>query len=219
MTTFLGNLPEDQISAIHALKGKTLKTGWTVIEEVKQKPGSTGGNFSVCYIVEKEGQLGFLKALNVLSFLRDDKPNLLEAMAEMLNTYSFEKEILTRCKNKNLSKVSRLLEAEQENIPEYLVANVYYMIFERADSDVREHLRFADQIDIAWKLKSLHDVATGLKQLHGIGISHQDVKPSNVLIFGKIESKIGDLGRSLCHDLEAPHSGYDFTGDTRYAPP
>jgi eukaryotic-like serine/threonine-protein kinase len=218
-TTLFGTLTEDQISATHALKGRTLQTKWKVIERVKFKPGSTGGNFSVCYIVERDGQIGFLKALNVLSFLRDDKPDLLEAMAEMINTYNFEKEILTRCKNKNLSKVSRLLEAGQENIPGFLVANVYYMIFEKADSDVREHMNFTNIVDNSWKLRSLHNVATGIKQLHGIDISHQDVKPSNVFVFDKTVSKIGDLGRSLCQNFPSPHSKLDFSGDFRYAPP
>jgi len=219
MTTQFTDLHEDQISAVHALKGRTLQTGWNVIKRVMSKPGATGGNFSVCYIVEKNDQKGFLKALNILSFVRDDKPDLLDAMAEMLNTFNYEKEILTRCKNKNLSKVSRLLEAGRENIPGFLVANVYYMIFEKADCDVREHLNFAKLIDISWKLRSLRDVATGIKQLHGIDISHQDVKPSNVFVFDKVVSKIGDLGRSLCQDLSSPHSELNFSGDPRYAPP
>src|SRR5699024_3725025 len=33
-------------------------------------------------------------------------------------------------------------------------------------------------------------------------------------------SKIGDLGRSLCANIEAPHeNGGDFPGDINYAPP
>lgn len=219
MTNQIWNLPEDQISAVHALEGRTLQTGWQVIEKTKSKPGSTGGNFSVCYIVEKDGQKGFLKALNILSFIRDDKPDLLEAMAEMLNTFNFEKEILTRCKNKNFSKVSRLLEASQENIPGFIAANVYYMIFEKADCDVRIHLNFTKLVDNSWKLRSLHNIATGIKQLHSIDISHQDVKPSNVYVFEKVTSKVGDLGRSLCQSLSSPHSKLDFSGDLRYAPP
>jgi serine/threonine protein kinase len=213
------DLPEDQISAVHALEGKTLNTGWKVIEKAKAKPGSTGGGFSVCYLVEKEGQKGFLKALNILSFLRDDKADVLNAMAEMLNTFNFEKEILTRCGNRNLSKISKLLEASQENFPGYIAANVYYMIFEKADSDVRNHLNFTNEIDIAWKLRSLHNIATGIKQLHSIEISHQDIKPSNIFIYGTIVSKLGDLGRSLCQTLTSPHSELNFSGDGRYAPP
>jgi serine/threonine protein kinase len=218
MSISFQNIPEDQLSAVHSLEGKTLQTGWKVIEKAKSKPGSTGGNFSVCYLVEKDNQIGFLKAINILSFL-NSKVDLLLAMTEMLNTYNFEKEILSRCKNKNLSKVSKLLEASFENFDEYLVPNVYYMIFEKADSDVRNHLNFSSLIDDVWKLKSLHNVATGIMQLHKINISHQDVKPSNVFIFEDGISKVGDLGRALSETLVAPHSDLNFSGDTRYAPP
>lgn len=209
---------EESISAVHSLEGRTLKTGWNVIEKVKSKPSSTGGNFSVCYIVEKDGVVGFLKAINILSFLNSES-DLMLAMTEMLNTYNFEKEVLSRCSNKNFSKVSKLLEASFENIPGFIVANVYYMIFEKANGDVRNHLNFNEIIDDAWKLKSLHNVATGLKQLHGINISHQDIKPSNVFVFEEGISKVGDLGRALCDSLSSPHSSLNFSGDGRYAPP
>jgi len=218
MSNPISNIPEDQISAVHALKGRTLKSGWKVTEKASFKPGSTGGNFSVCYLAEKDNQKGFLKAINILAFLREDV-DLLQAMSEMLNTYNFEKEILSRCNNRNLSKVSKLLDASFENIPGFMVPNVYYMIFEKADGDVRNHINFTELIDDAWKLRSLHNIATGIRQLHGIEISHQDVKPSNVFIFEKVVSKVGDLGRALCENLSAPHSNMNFAGDPRYAPP
>lgn len=213
------SIPEEQLSAAHALVGKTLKSGWRVLERVKLKPGGTGMHFSVCYLVEKDGVPGFLKALNTLKFLRDDIENLPQAMAEMLNTFNYEKDILDRCNNKKLSKVSRMLFAGQENIAGHLLANVYYMVFEKGDGDVRNHLSFSNDVDISWKLRSLHNIATGIRQLHGIEISHQDLKPSNVFVFDKITSKVGDLGRSLCKDLSGPHSHLNFAGDKRYAPP
>ncbi len=213
------DVPEDQISAVHALEGKTLKSGWLVKERVKQKPGATGGHFSVCYIAENNGVSGFLKALNILTFVRDDKKDLPQAMAEMLNTYNYEKEILKRCSDQKLSKVSKFLEAGEENFAGFLFANVYYMIFEKGEGDVRNHLRFSVSVDTAWKLRSLHNIATGLMQLHSNKISHQDLKPSNVFVFDKVTSKVGDLGRSLCQNLNAPHSHLDFSGDNRYAPP
>lgn len=58
----------------------------------------------------------------------------------------------------------------------------------------------------------------GLKQLHQIGVSHQDLKPSNILLF-KEESKIGDLGRSVCRRLDSPYNQMSFSGDFAYAPP
>jgi serine/threonine protein kinase len=81
-------------------------------------------------------------------------------------------------------------------------------------------MNFSKDIEVAWKLKSLHNVAVALKQLHGVGICHQDLKPSNVLLYeeGKI-SKIGDLGRSLCLDIEAPHDNGGFSGANSYTPP
>lgn len=212
------NIPEDQISAVHALEGKTLQTGWEVIEKVKAKPGSSGSNFSVCYLVKKDRQVGFLKAINILSFISADA-DLMKATREMLDTYDFEKEILTRCKNKNLSRVSQLLEASFQNFPGYLVSNVYYLIFEKANGDVRNHINFATLLDDAWKLKSLHNISTGIKQLHSIEVSHQDVKPSNVFIFENGISKVGDLGRALSESVSSPHSTMDFSGDPRYAPP
>lgn len=214
----ISNISDDQISAVHALEGRTLKSGWEVIEKTKIKPGGSGGNFSVCYIVKKDNQIGFLKAINTLTFLRaeDDQS---KAQADMLNTYNFEKEILSRCKNRNLTKVSKLLEASFENISGFLIPGVYYMVFEKADSDVREHINFTTLVDNSWKLRSLHNIATGIKQLHSIQVSHQDLKPSNVFIFDNGISKVGDLGRALSHDLNAPHSSYDFSGDIRYAPP
>lgn len=213
------SLPEDQISAVHDLEGKTLKSGWTVTQKVSAKPGSSGGNFSVCYLAEKDGQIGFLKAINVLSFLNDEDIDLPKALADTLNSFNFEKEILERCGDKNLSKVSRLLDAGSENLNGYLINNVNYLIFEKADDDVRNHLNFAAKIDFSWKLRSLHNIAVGIKQLHGINISHQDVKPSNVFLYNENISKIGDLGRALSDSVFGPHSNFNFAGDPRYAPP
>lgn len=213
------NLPEDEISAVHDLIGKTLKTGWKVTEKVKVKPGSSGGAFSVCYLAEKDGVVGFLKALNVLTFLNDEDIDLPKAMADTLNTFNFEREILEKCGTKNLSKVSKLLDAGSENITGYIINNVNYLIFEKADDDVRNHINFSNNIDLAWKLRSLHNISIGIKQLHGIDISHQDLKPSNVFVFNDEISKIGDLGRALSNTISGPHSDRNFAGDGRYAPP
>nr|WP_299068104.1 protein kinase [uncultured Allomuricauda sp.] len=213
------SLPEDQISAVHDLTGKELKTGWTVTKRVEPKPGSSGGGFSVCYLATKNGEEGFLKAINVLSFLNDDDIDFTKAMADTLNTFNFEKTILEKCGNQNLSKVSRLLDAGSENMTGYIINNVNYLVFEKADDDVRNFINFSDKIDFAWKLRSLHNIAVGIRQLHSLKISHQDLKPSNVFVFNKEVSKIGDLGRALSDSIIGPHSHRNFAGDARYAPP
>jgi len=41
-----------------------------------------------------------------------------------------------------------------------------------------------------------HGICVGLMQLHSSGVKHQDLKPSNILMFSGDTSKIGDLGRA-----------------------
>ena len=68
-------------------------------------------------------------------------------------------------------------------------------------------------------MRILHDVTVGISQLHRGNIAHQDIKPSNVLIFSDSDSKIGDLGRSSQRGVHAPHDALPFAGDQSYAPP
>ena len=96
---------------------------------------------------------------------------------------------------------------------------VQYIIFELADGDLHTHAEILTDLDLAWKLRSLHHVATGLRQLHTQGIAHQDVKPSNVLVFNHSVSKVTDLGRSAHRGATAPHDDYRVAGDKSYAPP
>ncbi len=106
-------------------------------------------------------------------------------------------------------------------LDEYAIASVPFLVFEMAEGDIRSKIDFSNKLDIAWKLKSLHDVAVGLDQLHSIGIGHQDLKPSNVLLYENgLVSKIGDLGSSLCSEIKAPHESASgrFTGDSDYVP-
>jgi serine/threonine protein kinase len=64
----------------------------------------------------------------------------------------------------------------------------------------------------------LHGIAKGLSQLHGAGISHQDLKPSNVMTFG-VTAKVGDLGRSTDGRDGSLFAGPEVQGDSLYAPP
>ncbi|MBL7791195.1 MAG: protein kinase family protein [Saprospiraceae bacterium] len=211
-----------QDNAANALKGKQLKNGWTVTKKIEPKPGSTGGFFSVCYVVNNGEKEAFLKALNFNAFFQMFKgKSVVDIINEQTKAYQFEKELLLKCKSNRLSKVSLIIDEGEEFIDGFVIPNVPFLIFEMADGDVRSHMNFSKDIDLAWKLKSLHDVAVGLKQLHGIKIGHQDLKPSNVLLYEKgFVSKVGDLGRSLCADIVAPHdNGKDFPGEFTYAPP
>lgn len=212
----------NQDNAAHSLLGRNLKNGWTVSKKIEPKEGATGGFFSVCYVVTKDNEEAFLKALNFQAFFQmfQGRP-IVEIINEQTNAYQFERDLLLRCKNNRLSKVSMVIDEGEEILNGFTIPNVPYLIFEMSDGDVRSHMNFSKDVEIAWKLHSLHNVAVGLKQLHGVEIAHQDLKPSNILLYEDgVVSKVGDLGRSLCAEIEAPHeNGGNFPGDLNYAPP
>nr|WP_293167280.1 protein kinase [Allomuricauda sp.] len=193
-----------------------------VLRKVEPKPGATGGFFSVCYVVSRENEQAFLKALNFHAFFQlFNGKSIVEVIKEQTDAFKFERDLLLRCKESKLSKISMVIDEGEVVLDGFTIPNVPYLIFELSDGDVRSHMNFSKDVEIVWKLNSLHNVAVGLKQLHGVEIAHQDLKPSNILMYEKgVVSKIGDLGRSLCSDIEAPHeNGGAFPGDLNYAPP
>ncbi len=207
-------------NAAHNLLGLTLSSGWKVIEKYKKEQNATGSFFSVTYKVEKGDEICFLKAFDFAKFFHPDFPeqSVVDRMDKMISAFKYEKDISILCSKNRLTKVAIVKEAGEETVTGYTIPIVPYLIFEMADGDVRKLIQFNNELDNSWKLKSLHDISVGVRQLHNIGISHQDVKPSNVLVFEE-ESKIGDLGRAVTKVLEAPHSALAFSGDFTYAPP
>lgn len=213
---------DSTLNAAHKLVGRVLSSGWEVKSKIEPKEGATGGYFSVCYIAEKDGQVGFLKAIDFVAFLKMRRDvDFMNSMNDMTASYVYERDLLSLCRQKGLNKIPILFDDGIENVDEFPY-RIPYLIFERAEGNVRSHLfDFSDRLDAAWKLKSLHNVAVGLRQLHTAEITHQDIKPSNVFVFDNQISKLGDLGRSIGKTLtiSAPHTDDLFTGQGRYVPP
>ena len=208
MTTF-GNPAE-------SLLGMTLEGDWKVIEIVKKKPEETGGHFSVCYIVEKNKKKAFLKALDLTDALQQS--DFVAAINQITTAFIFERDLLYKCKDNHLSKIVTPLAHGQVSFPgQPPFFNVYYIIFEMADANLRNQIAKMRIFDLAWILRSLHHTAIALEQLHKSGIAHQDLKPSNVLIFNK-ESKVGDLGRSSDINIPSINDKRQVPGDMTYAP-
>jgi eukaryotic-like serine/threonine-protein kinase len=89
-----------------------------------------------------------------------------------------------------------------------------------AIADARRQMDSVRELELAWIFRTLHHVVAGLQQLHGNDIAHQDVKPSNVLVFRESEGrKLADLGRAWCAGHNPPHNNYVVAGDKTYAPP
>ena len=209
----------ENVNASQQLIGTTLDGGWKVLEAVELSSKTTGGHFSHGYLVEKADgkKQGFLKALDYSRALRSADPA--RALQAMTTAFNFERDILKECGEKNLSRIVRAIGTGKVQIdsthPDTLVE---YLIFELAKGDVRSVLDVDARFDEAFSLRTLHHVAVGLKQLHGLGIAHQDVKPSNVLVFETEISKVGDLGRASKRNQAGPHDSLRIPGDTSYAP-
>lgn len=204
--------------AAHNLEGMVLAKGWTVNKKVVKEPGQSGSMFSVGYIVEKDGKECFLKAFNFAAFLNISSGDTMRVMQEMSAAYNYEKELSEHCQNNHVTKVSFVIDFGEEVLSGYPIPIVPYLVFNLANGDIRKTLDFSASLDYAWRFKSLHDIAIGLKQLHAIDVSHQDLKPSNVLVFDT-ESKLCDLGRSVSNDVAGPYKAMPFSGDNTYAPP
>lgn len=211
--------PTNDIAA-HSLEGRTLKTGWFVKKKIEREPGQSGSTFSIGYIVEKDAEECFMKVFDFAAFLSTSNPELdtMQVMQEMINAYTYEKDLSIHCQKKHVTKVSFVIAHGDEMLPEFAISFVPYLIFKLADGDIRSALNVSKILDYAWRFKSLHDIAVGLKQLHAIDVCHQDLKPSNILVFDS-ESKLCDLGRSVSNDIKGPYKSMIFSGDRTYAPP
>lgn len=207
------------------LIGLVLDNEWTVLDEVRigrNTTGGTGAFFSVAYnVINRKGEKAFLKALDFSEMLDPSRGDPLQTLNRLTQDYLFEVELLEKVNGRKLDRIVLSLNTGrvyiEENNP---LSIVPYIIFELAEGDVRKFINFTDNIELAWKLKVLHHVATGLKQLHSVGVSHQDLKPSNVLVFeSKNISKIADLGRAVDQELSSNHDSFIIAGAPAYAPP
>ena len=199
------------------LKGMKLSGGWTVGPDFAAVSDS-GGNFSYSYVVSHEGgRKAFLKALDYSQALRSPDPPL--ALQALTAAYLFERSVLATCRTRRMDRIVQSIDSGHAIVDPSELGRVDYLIFEMADSDVRSFLSAAKDVEFAWKLRSLHHIATGMHQLHAADIAHQDVKPSNILVFEGRTSKLADLGSASQKGTVCPRDDRPFAGDPSYAPP
>ena len=204
--------------AAASLLNTLLPNGWRVIELIERAENHTGGNCSLSYIVQKGDKKCFLKAID-LSHVGDVE-NLMDRLNLLTSAYVYERELLIHCKEKRLRKVVVAVDHGQLQVSGFdgISGIVYYLMFELADGDMRGQVCQDQRFDAIWSLSALHDVAIGLSQIHQQTIAHQDIKPSNILLFGH-ERRIADFGRASRKDHPAVHDDFHVAGDRTYAPP
>lgn len=201
------------------LLGMELQNGWKVVEHLERGPKASGGNFSKGYVVKHStGRMGFLKALDYSAAF--DHPDPPAALKELNDAYVYEREILYKCEAKKMTRVATPLADGTIEVPNAgPLRKVPYIIFEIAAGDSRRQLDMIEQFEVGWRLRSLHNVTIGLSQLHQRSIAHQDLKPSNILVYDSDISKVADLGRSSENGNPSPFEDWQFPGDWGYAPP
>jgi eukaryotic-like serine/threonine-protein kinase len=186
------------------LVGLNVSKEWKVVSRVAKQPGATGSVFSVGYLVESQtGRRAFLKALNLARALR--QPNWPVVVQAMLETFNFESQLLAVCRHHDRI-VTAIDEGEVDVDPSSPIGRVPYLIFELGEGDIRRHIAVTGKLETAWALRCLHHISVGIAQLHGMGVAHQDLKPSNVLTFGDAGSRVGDLG---CASMKGANSPID----------
>jgi eukaryotic-like serine/threonine-protein kinase len=202
--------------------GLTLNERWFVIQRLPDPVDRTTNTFSVGYLVQdSSGTTAFCKALDYSSAFEADDPA--EELQRLASAYLFERDLLEACGKKRMSHIVKALDSGRVRVVGASQAVVNFLIFELADADSRDILEFADRDDCLTALTLAHDCAVGLAQLHRSNITHQDVKPANVLGWqdsdAKWSGKLGDLGRAFCEDMDSPHANLSCPGDTNWAPP
>lgn len=207
------------MKAAESLVGLDLDGGWHVDELIKPHPEGTGGYSSVSYRVSNKGKEAFLKALDFSAALQDEDPA--RVMYDLTSAYEFERNLLRQCKDKRLRRVVTPLAdgTAKAGAVFGVLENVPYLIFEMATGDIRSEMAGWAKFDLAWALRSLHHSAVGLQELHLMHIAHQDVKPSNVLVFPVEGSKLTDLGSASQAGNPSLSDRKAVAGDISYLTP
>jgi serine/threonine protein kinase len=97
---------------------------------------------------------------------------------------------------------------------------VMYVLMEAAQCDWENEIRNRNQYQAFYTeeelMKILTNLASTLASLQKMGICHRDVKPQNILCFGKDNYKLSDFGEAKKKKKRKINGNciYDFEGDT-----
>lgn len=197
--------------------GLVLGDNWKV-EAISEK---YKGHFSSGFIVINSDteKVGYLKVLDIENAVKHETGDFLEQLKKSVDKFLFERNLYLQCKDERLRRIVTALDYGEITLDSNPIP-IPYVIFEYADEVSKEKKELIQEnIDIAVALKILHGVFIGIRELHTNGIAHQDIKPSNVLMFENDFSKVTDLGRASSKNCGSEVDKLICAGDTAYSPP
>lgn len=211
------------------LIGKNINE-WYVEDAVVNN--DTTAKYTLHYKVTRDGESAIMKVLDYEKCHNGDLDGArdhLSLIAREANAFDFEMELAKECAENHMSNVVRYIESGSLEMSGYVVKTVSYIIYEYSDGKIGDVLTFSSKADfvadlglLVDKLKSLHQVTKGVKQLHTNLIAHHNITPQSIEVFkNNTQWKIGGLQKSRTRKetLQSPSSFRLFDGDYTYAPP
>jgi serine/threonine protein kinase len=203
------------------LLGVTLDDGWFVDSFMHTSKKKRPGNFSIGYRVTRGVEEGFLKAQDYWQAF--DSVDFTKDLELMARAHNHEKDLIFQCRDRRLTRIIKGITSGSYLAPAGDSKDkVSYIIFEIARGDVLNILGTERNKDRESMLTLAHHATVAVRQLHSTKITHQDIKPGNLLYFELTEglsAKLGDLGCAHVEGAESPRDDFHIAGDVAYAPP
>lgn len=216
--------------ACNDLKGKTIG-GWLVGDRIVNNDVTT--KYALYHEVSQDGINAIMKVLNYDKCLNanylDGAKDQNDLLAREAEAFHFETELSKECAGSHMGNVIRYLDSGELKLDGYVVKNVAYIVYEMSEGKIGDFLKFSSKANLVAdlgvlvdKLKSLHQVTKGVKQLHTHLIAHHNITPQSIEVFETNSLfKIGGLQKSRTRQavLNSPVAAKLFDGDYTFAPP
>lgn len=217
------------IFASSDLVGKTIG-GWKVIRQLDNTDITT--RYACFFYVEKNAENAIMKVIdNEKCNTGDIEEGLTRnaLMSRETTAFNYETKIAEACAGQHMGNVIRYIESGEIELDGYPIPTVTYIVYEQSEGKIGEFLSFSSKAAFAAdlkmlieKLRSLHQVAKGVRQLHTHFISHHNITPQSIEVFesnGKYKLSGLHTSRSQQEDLQSPDHYRLFNGDFTFAPP